>query len=252
MARRGGPKLTQAEKAYTAIKRAILQGEISEGTFLVESEVMRQYGIGRTPYREACNRLIHEGLLDAVPRRGYMVPEIPFHTVCDTFEVRLILEAAIAELATLRADDCEIEELAKLARQPSPETKSKDDFAELFAANTAFHLRLADMTRNRELVALLKRNLERTERLSYIEWRSSRFHEQELQTQHTRIVDAIRSRNPHAVREALLGDIVEGQRNTMKFGKEVLDLRIGGVSDGATRANEPKAHSVASRRSSVT
>ncbi|HLJ44570.1 MAG TPA: hypothetical protein VKU01_01095 [Bryobacteraceae bacterium] len=53
--------------------------------------------------------------MDAVPRQGYMVPEIPFHAVCDTFEVRLILEAAIAELATLRADDSEIEELARLA-----------------------------------------------------------------------------------------------------------------------------------------
>src|SRR5579872_859838 len=85
MARKRVPKLTQTEKAYTTIKRGILQGEIPEGAFLVESEVLSRYGIGRTPYREACNRLIHEGLLDAVPRRGYMVPEIPFHTVCDTF-----------------------------------------------------------------------------------------------------------------------------------------------------------------------
>src|SRR5579872_1316955 len=175
---------------------------------------------------------VHEGLLDAVPRQGYMVPEIPCHTVCDTFEVRLILEAAIAELATLRADDSEIEELARLAAQPLPDRKSKDDFAELFSTNAAFHLRLAAMTRNRELIELLKRNLERAERLSYLEWRSSRFHEQELRTQHIRIVEAIRSRNPQAAREALLSDIVEGQRNTMKFGKEVLGLRIG-ISDGA-------------------
>src|SRR5579872_1332629 len=174
--------------------------------------------------------------------------KFPFTRFAIHLEVRLILEAAIAELATLRADDSEIEELATLAAQPLPERKSKDDFAELFSTNTAFHLRLAAMARNRELIELLKRNLERAERLSYLEWHSSRFHEQELRTQHIRIVEAIRSRNPQAAREALLSDIVEGQRNTMKFGKEVLGLRIG-VSDGAARPNEPKAHLGPSRRS---
>src|SRR5579872_1921893 len=136
--------------------------------------------------------------------------KFPFTRFAIHLEVRLILEAAIAELATLRADDSEIEELARLAAQPLPERKSKDDFAELFSTNTAFHLRLAAMARNRELIELLKRNLERAERLSYLEWHSSRFHEQELRTQHIRIVEAIRSRNPQAAREALLSDIVEG------------------------------------------
>jgi len=46
----------QTEKAYTTIKRGILQGEIPERAFLVESEVLSRNGIGRTPYREACNR----------------------------------------------------------------------------------------------------------------------------------------------------------------------------------------------------
>ncbi len=248
MPRKVGPKLTQTEKAYDALKRAILQGQIPEGTFLSEPEIMSRYGIGRTPYREACNRLIHEGLLEAVPHRGYLVPEIPFHTVSDTFEVRLILEAAIAELATLRADDGEIEELAKLATQPARDKNSKDDFAELIRANSAFHLRLASMARNRELFELLRRNLERTERLMYIELRSSRFRQQELQTQHGHIVDALRSRNPQRVREALLGDVVEGQSNTLKFGKEVLGLCTG----SAVQAAEAKPQPRGARKSSVT
>ena len=66
----GASDQTKTEKAYQAIKRAIVKGELSEGTFLSESDVIQKYGVGRTPFREACNRLIHEGLLEVVPRRG--------------------------------------------------------------------------------------------------------------------------------------------------------------------------------------
>ena len=77
---------TQGEKAYGTIKRAILRGEIPQGVFLSEAEITRQYGTGRTPYRKACNRLHHDRLLEAVPRRGYLVPEISFHAARDLFE----------------------------------------------------------------------------------------------------------------------------------------------------------------------
>ena len=108
-------KLTQTEKAYAAIKKAILQGDIQEGAFLSEADIMAKYRIGRTPFREACNRLLHENLLQAVPRRGYLVPEISFQSVRDLFEVRLVLEAAIGEFAALRATDQEIQDLRQLA-----------------------------------------------------------------------------------------------------------------------------------------
>src|SRR5712692_3276153 len=111
-------KLTQTEKAYAALKKAILQGEIVEGVFLSESEIMKAYRIGRTPYREACNRLHHEGLLEVVPRRGYLIPEVSFHAVRDVFEMRLILEGAVAELAAARASDQDIGELEDLVNKP--------------------------------------------------------------------------------------------------------------------------------------
>jgi DNA-binding GntR family transcriptional regulator len=74
MVQKSAAKLTQTERAYAAIKRAILQGQIVEGGFLEESEIMSKCGIGRTRYREACNRLIHEGLLEAIPRAGFIKP----------------------------------------------------------------------------------------------------------------------------------------------------------------------------------
>ncbi|HUQ94771.1 MAG TPA: GntR family transcriptional regulator [Bryobacteraceae bacterium] len=64
----GSVNATQSERAYRALKSAILKGDIAEGLFLDQAEMMRRYQIGRTPYREACNRLLHEETLEVVPR----------------------------------------------------------------------------------------------------------------------------------------------------------------------------------------
>ena len=215
-------KLTQTEKAYAALKKAILRGEIEVGVFLSESDIKQRYGIGRTPYREACNRLHHERLLEVVPRRGYLVPEVSYQAVNAIFETRLILEAANAELACVRATVQDLDDLERLAGRPSQSGDPEKDFLGLIQANTDFHLRLAKTTRNRELVELLTRNLEKTERLMHIELRSSRFRENEFQFLHTRIVDALRTRDPQRAREAVLDDISEAQRTTLSFGKNSL------------------------------
>jgi DNA-binding GntR family transcriptional regulator len=220
-------KLTQTEKAYAALKKAILQGEIEEGVFLSESEMMSRNRIGRTPYREACNRLHHEGLLEIVPRRGYLVPEVTYHSVHDLFEMRLILEGAGAELAAVRANDQDVEELDRLVNKASPAKV----FAGMIHANAEFHLRLAKVTRNRELVELLTRNLEKTEHLMYIELRRSRFRYTELRVMHGRIVEALRARNPQRVREAVLNDILEAQRVTLTFSKNAAGPHPDGSND---------------------
>jgi DNA-binding GntR family transcriptional regulator len=208
-------KLTQTERAYAALKKAILHGEIEEAVFLSESEIMSRYRIGRTPYREACNRLHHDGLLEVVPRRGYLIPEVSFHSIYDLFEMRLVIEGAIAEFAAGLANEQDIDELDRLVNKPLP----TNDLAAVIQANTDFHLGLAKIARNREMVELLARNLERTERVMYIELRRSRFRQTELRTLHSRIVDALRTRDPHRVREAVLNDIIEAQRATLTFSK---------------------------------
>jgi DNA-binding GntR family transcriptional regulator len=219
MQKRAHGKLTQTERAYTKLKQMILQGEIAEGTFLSEPDIMARLGLGRTPYREACNRLHHEGLLQAVPRRGYYVSEISFHSVCDLFEVRRILEDAVAQLATVRATDEEIDALGVLAARLLPAGKTRADFTQFIQANADFHLSLAKTTRNRDLLDHLARNLECTYRLMYIELRSGRFRDSEFRSLHGDIVEALRTRDVNAVRQAVWADIAEAQRTTLTFGQ---------------------------------
>ena len=204
-------KRTLTEKAYACIKDGIVRGEIEEGVFLSEKEIMKRYHIGRTPFREACNRLHHEHLLEVVPRRGYLVPQMSLQEVRDLFELRVLVEGAIAELAASRANAREIDELAHLAGQSSPPGFSHQAEYDRAEVNSNFHLCLAGMAHNRELMRLEKSVLERTKRLAYSVARSIGHEEMSLESLHLPIVEAIRQGDRSAARQAVIHDIQQAQ-----------------------------------------
>lgn len=206
---------TLADQAYRLLKQSIVRGEYPEGTFLSEAEVAKRFRIGRTPFREACNRLHNEHLLDAVPRRGFLIPEMSFHEVRDLLETRLILEGVIGELAAKRADEGQLAEFQRLYRTALQYARAKAGMDEQVQANTEFHLHIARMAHNRELEALLRGVLERSTRLFYMIVRSSPMLERDAQDLLKPIVDAIRRKDPAAAHKAVIRDITHGQMNVL-------------------------------------
>ncbi len=223
---------TLTDKAYAILRRAIIQGEFEEGAFLSGPDIMKKYRIGRTPFREACNRLHHERILEVVSRRGYLVPEISFRTVREWLEVRELLEGLIAGLAALRATAEQIREFEALGQRSWSARVDEADYLEMVEANTKFHLHLAKMTQNRELMRLAQSILERTERLSYIEVRSSSVRNTEIRALHGPLVRAIRDRDPIAARRAVIADIRNGERALFDRDVKDHDEEIWGASTG--------------------
>jgi DNA-binding GntR family transcriptional regulator len=172
---------------------------------------MRKYRFGRTPFREACNRLHNEQLLEVVPRRGYLLPEISFRSVREVFEVRLILEGVIAQLAAVRAVPADIEELEEVTSRMFSLASSDGNHEEVVKANRQFHLCLARMTHNRELLQLIIGILERTECLFYLQLRRTLPQKSDIRILHKQLVEAIRRRDPVAARKAVLDDIAQGE-----------------------------------------
>src|SRR6266705_3005710 len=237
-------KHTLTEKAYACIKEGIVRGEIEEGVFLSEKDIKKRYGIGRTPFREACNRLHHEHLLEVVPRRGYLVPEMSLQEVRDLFELRVLVEGAIAELAAARANPREIEDLARLAEQSSPPGFSRQGHYDRAETNTNFHLCLASMAHNRELMRLEKSVLERTKRLAYNVARSTgvRGKEMSLTSLHRPIVEAIRRGDRAAARRAVVHDIQQAQTILVGLAGDFEDLD-GQHSDSKSKPHQSRSAS---------
>ncbi len=212
---------TLAERAYRLMKHAILHGEFPEGAFLVESEILARYAIGRTPFREACNRLHNEQLLEVVPRRGYFVPELSFRGVRDLLEARLLIEGIAAELAAHRAEPAELDALN--AHYAEALRAARDNAVDvLIDANQKFHLQIARMTHNRELEVLLRGLLERSTRLVYLAASGAKQAPRDIETLLKPIAEAIRKKNAASAHEAVVADITQGQLNAL--GRDVWEI----------------------------
>jgi len=93
-----------SDRAYRKLLDEIVGGELPSGTVLGEVEQSERLGVSRTPLREAFNRLVADGMLDAEPGRGVVVSQLSLKTVTELYEVREGLEEQAARLAAQRAD----------------------------------------------------------------------------------------------------------------------------------------------------
>jgi DNA-binding GntR family transcriptional regulator len=87
----------------------------------------RKLGIGRTPIREALQRLARESLVVILPRRGVMVSEINVRTQLRLLETRREIERLVARSAARRATPRERQQMAELARRFLSTVKNNDD-----------------------------------------------------------------------------------------------------------------------------
>ncbi|MBI4757519.1 MAG: GntR family transcriptional regulator, partial [Chloroflexi bacterium] len=98
LARVEGP-LSLKDKAYAAIKDAILSLQLKPGEPLVETELAEQLGISKTPVRDALQHLERGGFVTRVLFKGTYVTEVTLKDLKEVFQLRAVLEGLAARLA---------------------------------------------------------------------------------------------------------------------------------------------------------
>lgn len=158
-------KESEVDRVYRLLKAAITQCEFAPGDFLVEVDLARQCQTSRTPVREACTRLCHEGWISQIRYKGYMVPAISVREIVELYEYRKVLECFNAEKVAGTATEKQVAELAKMIeveRGPNPKPR------ELVEANEVFHLGVASAAGNQRICDQLKLLLEHVHRLDIL------------------------------------------------------------------------------------
>jgi DNA-binding GntR family transcriptional regulator len=117
------------ERAYRQIEEMIATLQLQPGEVLSETALARRLGIGRTPVREALQRLASEGMVVVLPRRGILVSEINLTRQLRLLEVRRELERLIARSAAKRATREEREAFAELAAALEAAAEQDDDLS---------------------------------------------------------------------------------------------------------------------------
>ncbi|MFV0309834.1 MAG: GntR family transcriptional regulator [Desertimonas sp.] len=152
--------------AYDLIRAAIVEQRYLPGQRLVEQRIAEEFGLSRTPVREALRSLEAEGLVIAERNRGASVRPMSPTEVVDLYGLRIRLESYAAELAAQRATADEIAALATAVERFSAvratlgDADDLDDVRALNAANRTVHDLILDAARHHRLSAMLGRTVD--------------------------------------------------------------------------------------------
>jgi DNA-binding GntR family transcriptional regulator len=202
------------DAAYEEIKHRVMTCKFKPGECINEASVSALLGFGRTPVHQALDRLMIEGMVEVIPRKGVIVKPVILHDVMQMIDVRLINETQCARLAAIRADDTHIEEMVVVIDR-AREAIAERDIHTMMTQDREFHLVLARASKNFELAEVVRRLNERSLRFWFISF-TTPDHHRSFQEQHEAIFGSIRDHDADAAESAMRSHIEAFRRSVAR------------------------------------
>ncbi|HLN66616.1 MAG TPA: GntR family transcriptional regulator [Streptosporangiaceae bacterium] len=180
------------QSVYDALIDLIVGGELPPGQHMVETDLARQLGVSRQPIREALHRMEAEGWVDLRPSQGAFVHVPTDQEVDELLDVRALLEAETARLATRTASPGQVARLREICAEGQAAADG-DDLSLAVAANDSFHAEIALIAGNSvlaELAGIVGRRVQWYYRMVAPERGHGSWAE------HTELIDAIQASDP--------------------------------------------------------
>jgi len=177
-----------ADDVAAAVRDLILAGEVRDGERLNEVRLAERLGVSRTPLREALQRLVSDGFVTQVPRRGFFVRPLLLDEAEQIYPIRAILDPEALALGGL-PPAATIESLGRLNRR-IVETGAPMDPIEVIALDEEWHRRLLGHCPNRVLVELIESFMARTRRYEVAYFRETE-HVETAGEEHRRILESL-------------------------------------------------------------
>src|SRR5213082_251529 len=208
---------SQSEEAYTRILDRIVSLEMPPGSVVNEARLRDELGIGRTPIREALQRLARENLVRSVPHRGTFVTDVNITDLTRITEVRLVLESHAARLAADRSSASDRAAMHELLA--ALKSGAAADPRQLMSLDQQIHRQIYRSARN----SFLESTLERYFNLSLRLWFLVIDHEVRLREavdEHVALIEAVLARD---------ADLAESimRRHVMGFEREIRKVLVG-------------------------
>ena len=154
-----------AEQAYRVLEEQLVTLKLAPGELVSEKDLMDKSGIGRTPVREAIQRLSVEGLLQVLPRKGLMVTPLRRSDLSQISEARRVMERLLVVKAAERATSDQRKALMELATQMQA---ADNDLKHFFRLDQQLNELLEAACNNRFLVQALTAMHSQCRRLWYL------------------------------------------------------------------------------------
>ena len=210
---------TRVDDLFRRLKAKAVSFELRPGDRINEGALAAELGASRTPLREALNRLVAERFFEFRPGQGFYCRGLEAREIFDLFELRKVLETAAVRAACERASDAELKALKTRLNAEGLETKGLS-VAEACARDEAFHVGIAELGGNAELVAQLRLI---NERIRFIRWIEMAARVKQSKKQHVAIMEALAARNANKAAR-LLGEHIEKRMD------QILDSVRAGIA----------------------
>jgi DNA-binding GntR family transcriptional regulator len=190
-----------SRQVYSALRDAIIAGELEPGQRISENELAERLGVSRTPIREALTLLRDERFVQVVPQLGTYVTRISGAAVADAQFVREALECAAVRVAAGRAEPADLAALDGLVRRQE-EVVAENDFERFSVLDDEFHAAICEISGRGfawEVAQRAKGHLSRVRRLSLPQPN----YLSKMVSEHHAVLDALRRGSPDDAELAL-------------------------------------------------
>jgi len=201
--------------AYEAIKYRIITCAFRPGEYVNEARVAAILGLGRTPVHQAIDRLMLDGMVEVIPRKGVIVKPVSLDEVMQIIEARLIVEPQGVRMTAERADETDITALSDILGRARQWTAVRN-VEQMMLLDREFHLVLARAGRNDVFADILRKLHERSLRFWFISLTDAGHHGA-VQDEHGAILQAIRDRDRDAAEAAMRNHIESFRKNVARY-----------------------------------
>jgi DNA-binding GntR family transcriptional regulator len=181
------------------LREQIFNRDLEPGSWIDEQKLASEFGISRTPLREALKVLAVEGLVTMKVRRGAYVTEMSAQDVQQVYHIMALLESDAAAEVAAHASEVELDQLRALHNQLEREVQQREFF---FATNEAFHAQIQLLAGNRWRMQIVN-DLRKVMKLNRHHSLFKQGRIDESLAEHHALMAAIERRDPDAARSLM-------------------------------------------------
>lgn len=202
-------KKSLTQEVYGKLKSLIIYNKIMPGDVITVGELAKRFNVSKTPVRDSLNTLMHEGLVEVLPYKGYLISRVDIKILLDLFQMREILEGASAELAALNATQDMIDRLLELVNKNIAGQRIP-----FMQTNFNFHMAIAKASGNQYLCKCLSNVLEQLQRVLYSDLITG--DPQLMQREHQELVQCIINKDSKEAKSLITTQIEATRRRILK------------------------------------
>jgi DNA-binding GntR family transcriptional regulator len=213
---------------YEELRKQILTLKLKPGSPLDEVSLAAQFGLSRSPVRDALARLISEGLVTILPNRTTLVTPFEIEDFPNYISALDLIQRAVTRLAATQHNDEDLERI-RTADAVYLDAVTSGDFQAMSETNKAFHIAIAEAGKNPYFISYYEKLLGEGQRLAHLHFDyiiSAASTTTRLGRDHDEIIDAITARNPDEAEKAAHEHTMLFQRRFLAYMQQNLTQSV--------------------------